>query len=119
MTQAIRYLPEAEADELIFLQKIFDGLTESQAQFYASLYRARRRDPMLILVCTLIGFAGIAGIQRIITRQIGMGILNLFTAGLCFIGTIIDAVNYRQLTSDYNQRIAFEVLSMLKSYQID
>jgi hypothetical protein len=50
MTQAIRYLPEAEADELIFLQKIFDGLTESQAQFYASLYRARRRDPMLILV---------------------------------------------------------------------
>ena len=38
-----------------------------------------------------------------------MGILYVFTGGLCLIGTIVDLVNHRQLAFDYNIKIANEV----------
>jgi TM2 domain-containing membrane protein YozV len=82
---------------------------------FANLYRARRRDPTMILLTTLLGFVIVAGVQRFLVGQIGMGLLYLFTAGLCFIGTIIDLINYQDLAFDYNQRMAAEAASMLKS----
>jgi TM2 domain-containing membrane protein YozV len=57
----------------------------------------------------------IAGIQRFLVNQIGMGLLYLFTAGLCFVGTIVDLVNYQKLTFDYNRQIADEVALMAKN----
>jgi len=42
-----------------------------------------------------------------------MGILYFFTAGLCFIGTIIDAVNHKELAMEYNAKMVSETLSML------
>jgi TM2 domain-containing membrane protein YozV len=46
--------------------------------------------------------------------QIGMGLLYLFTAGLCFIGTIIDLVNYQRLAFEFNQQVANEVAVLIK-----
>ena len=42
-----------------------------------------------------------------------MGILFFFTAGLCFIGTIVDLINYKELAFEYNRRMADEVMLML------
>jgi TM2 domain-containing membrane protein YozV len=67
----------------------------------------------MILILTIIGFLGIAGVQRFITDQIGMGLLYFFTAGLCFIGTIIDLVNYQKLAFEYNQKKANEVAMII------
>ena len=60
----------------------------------------------LILITCLLGFVIVAGIHRILLRQVGLGILYLFTAGLCLIGTIVDAINYRQLTYEHNRKVA-------------
>jgi TM2 domain-containing membrane protein YozV len=117
MAQAIRFIPEAEGEELTYLQYVLDKMDDAQASTFAGIYRARRRDPNLILITCLLGFVVIAGVHRILLRQVGMGILYLFTAGLCFIGTIIDAVNYRQLSFEYNRKVAEEVLSLMKMYQ--
>ena len=66
------------------------------------------------MICTILGFLGLGGIQRFITGQIGMGILYLLTLGLCYIGTIIDLINYKKLTLERNQEIILqEVLPML------
>jgi len=116
MALALRFVPEADGDELAFLQHILNNMDEEKALLFSSLYRARRRDPLLILVTCLIGLAGIAGIHRILIRQVGMGILYLLTAGLCLIGTIVDAVNYRQLAAEFNRKVAEEVISMMKNY---
>ena len=43
-----------------------------------------------------------------------MGILYFFTYGLCMIGTIIDLVNYKSITFEYNQKMVFESLQMVK-----
>lgn len=109
MARTIDVLPEITGEELLFVQSIITPMDDERARAFASVYRNRRRDPTLILVLTLIGFVGFAGIQRILTDQIGMGILYLFTAGLCFIGTIVDLVNYQKLAFDYNQKVAREV----------
>ena len=82
---------------------------------FATAYRSRRRDPQLILICTLLGFFGFAGIQRFLTNDIGLGILYFLTLGLCWIGTIIDLVNYQKLAFEYNQKMANEVIMMVKT----
>jgi TM2 domain-containing membrane protein YozV len=115
MAQAIRYIPEAEGEEMAYLQHLMGEMNEDEAQLFANIYRSRRKDPSLILITCLLGFVIIAGIHRILIRQVGMGILYLLTAGLCFIGTIVDAVNYRQLTFEHNRKVAEEVRSMMRA----
>jgi TM2 domain-containing membrane protein YozV len=109
MAKIIDVLPELAGEEMIFVQSIVGNLDDEKARQFATVYRNRRRDPTLILVLTLIGLVGIAGVHRMLTDQIGMGILYFFTAGLCLIGTIVDAVNYQKLAFEYNSKIAREV----------
>lgn len=52
---------------------------------------ARKKDTALILAAIAF-FFGIFGIHKFYLRQPGMGILYLFTAGLCGIGQIIDII---------------------------
>ena len=46
--------------------------------------------------------------------QIGMGLLYLFTAGFCLIGTIIDVVNHKKLAFRYNQLKAQTIATLVK-----
>ena len=115
MPSVMNLLPEVVGEEMLFVQNLIKDWDESRAQQFASVYRARRKDPQIILLTTLVGFLGIAGVQRFLTDEIGMGLLYLFTAGLCFIGTIIDLVNYKRLAVDFNARIAQEVAVLVKS----
>lgn len=109
MARAIDLLPELQGDELTFIQHLLKEMDDESAKTFANIYRARRKNPQEILLFTLIGFLGIAGIHRIVLNQIGMGILYFFTVGLCYIGTIIDLINYQKLTYEYNQKVATEL----------
>jgi len=62
-------------------------------------------------------FLGVAGVQRFMVGQIGMGILYLFTGGLCLIGTIIDTINHKKLAFEFNQQMARESMAMVHSFQ--
>jgi TM2 domain-containing membrane protein YozV len=115
MANIYNYLPEIEGEELMFVQKLVSGFDEQQLVQFANIYRSRRKDPMLILLTALVGFLGIAGVHRFILNQIGMGILYLLTAGVCFIGTIIDLINYKKLAFEYNSNVAREVAAIIKS----
>jgi TM2 domain-containing membrane protein YozV len=114
MAKVIDVLPEATGDEMMYLQNIVKEMDDDTARRFASVYRARRREPLLILVTALLGFVAIAGVHRFILNQIGMGILYLFTGGLCLIGTIVDAVNYQKLAFEYNSKVANEVLMQIR-----
>ena len=115
MPNVMHCLPELEGQEMVFVQGLIKDLSDDQAQLFAGAYRARRKDPQLILLTTLLGFAGLAGVQRFILGQIGMGLLYLFTVGFCLIGTIIDLVNSRRLALEYNASIAQQVLAMARA----
>jgi TM2 domain-containing membrane protein YozV len=115
MPNIMQILPELDGEEMVFVQGLLKDYTDQQAQQFAMMYRTRRKDPQTILLTTLIGFIGIAGIQRFLVNQIGMGLLYLFTAGICFIGTIVDLINYRKLAFEHNQLQAQQLSIMVKA----
>ncbi|HUI31545.1 MAG TPA: TM2 domain-containing protein [Candidatus Acidoferrales bacterium] len=115
MANILQLMPMLEGEELVYVQGIIKDMTDSQAQQFANIYNVRRKDPQTILLVTLIGFLGVAGIQRFLTNQIGMGLLYLFTGGLCVIGTIVDLVSYRRIAFECNYGVAQEIAVMVKA----
>ena len=114
MANLYTLMPNLEPDEMYFVQNLVKDMNESQLQQFVTIYNTRRKDPQTILLLTLIGFIGISGVQRFVLDQIGMGLLYLFTGGLCVIGTIVDLVNHKNLAFEYNQKIALQVSGMVR-----
>ena len=113
MNRIFKFFPSAEINEAAYLDSILKDKTDDEVRSFISVYCARRKDPQLILLTALLGFIFVSGVHRFILNQIGMGILYLFTGGLCFIGTIVDLVNYKSLAFEYNQKMAMEIRVML------
>ncbi|MCH5596995.1 TM2 domain-containing protein [Niabella ginsengisoli] len=110
--QLLRMFPDMEYDEMATLIKLGQSMSEQQQQTFLSVYSGKRKDKTLMLVLALIGFVFIAGIHRFVKGDIGLGILYVFTFGLCFIGTIVDLINIKKLTWDYNMKMAYESANM-------
>jgi TM2 domain-containing membrane protein YozV len=108
-------MPNLEQEELYYIQGLVKDFNDDQTRQFANIYNSRRKDPQTILLLTLIGFLGISGVQRFVIDQMGMGLLYLFTGGLCLIGTIVDIVNHKRLANEYNQRVANQVSGMVMS----
>jgi TM2 domain-containing membrane protein YozV len=115
-TNILMMLSNLDAEEAMFIQNLIKDLDEDQQRNFVMMYQNKRRDTTLILVTTIIGFFGFAGIQRFLTDQIGMGILYFFTGGFCLIGTIVDLVNHKTLAFEYNQKAAYETLNIMKAW---
>jgi len=115
MANFYQYLPELQGRELMYVQGLTKDFSEAQLMNFANIYRSRRRDPQIILLTTLLGFVAVAGVQRFLINQIGMGLLYLFTGGLCLIGTIIDLINYQDLAMEYNMQQANEAAMLVKA----
>lgn len=113
MAKIFEHFPELEGDEMRYIAKVIESMDDNKLRHFKTMYRSRRKDPMIILVMALIGLFGIAGIHRFFVGHIGMGILYFLTAGLCFIGTIVDMVNYRNFAFEYNREKALEILEQL------
>lgn len=115
MANVFQMMPYLEGEEMMFVQGLVKELPDAQVQQFATIYSTRRKDPQTILLTALIGFLGVAGVHRFLLGHIGLGLLFFFTAGLCFIGTIVDLVNHKRLTFEVNSRIAQEVVVMVKA----
>jgi len=109
----VMMLPNLQPDELAMLDNLTKNLSDEQQQLFVNMYASRRKTTETILICTILGFVVVAGVQRFVLGQIGMGILYLFTGGLCLIGTIMDLVNHKRLTFEYNAQQAHEVMAMV------
>ena len=114
MAKVIQLMPDIQGEEALYVQKLIGDMDDDQARLFVNAYRTRRRDPLLILLTACLGLVGFAGIQRFIINQIGLGLLYFFTAGLCFIGTIVDMVNYQRLAFEYNAIEANQISLMVK-----
>jgi len=114
MAKMIDYLPELEGDEAAYVSKLMSSMDEEKADQFSRVYRARRKEPQIILFTALVGFIGVAGVHRFITGQIGMGILYILTGGLCLIGTFVDIINYKNLAFEYNRGVAKDAMSLIQ-----
>lgn len=114
MNRMWKLLPELEGEEMRNVEYAIRDLSDEEAESFAHIYRARRKDPQMILILCLVGLFALPGIQRFFVNQIGMGILYFFTAGLCLIGSIVDLVNYKKLTQEYNVVVLSDILSIMR-----
>ncbi|GAA4336799.1 TM2 domain-containing protein [Mucilaginibacter gynuensis] len=109
-------LPGITPEEGMFLQQAVAEFNEEQKAYFFNVYATKRKSPQDVMLVTLLGFIWISGVQRFMLGQIGMGLLYLFTGGLCFIGTIVDLVNHKSLTNDYNKQMAYESFQITQMY---
>lgn len=107
------HIPGIESDEMMILINQIQQLPEEKQNMFLSVYKSKRKDPQMILIMALIGLLGVAGIHRFFMNHIGMGILYLLTAGVCYIGTIIDLVNYKKISLEYNSGQILETSKMV------
>jgi TM2 domain-containing membrane protein YozV len=111
---AYMMLPGITPEEISFLQQATNGLDENQQKSFYMVYANKRKSPQDVLIFCLVGMFVVPGLQRFVTGQIGMGILYLFTIGLCFVGSIMDVVNHKTLAADYNKKMAYESFQVVK-----
>lgn len=114
MNKLFVLIPGIDQEEFAHLQRMTEELDDRELEMFASIYNGKRRKAEVILIATIIGLLGFAGIQRFMVNQIGMGILFFFTGGLCLIGTIVDLVNHRNLALEYNKQVSYESLQLTK-----
>ena len=113
MADIARILPDLEGEEARFIGGILRDMSDEQAQSFAFAYRAKRRDPNIVLVLTLMSFGAFG---RIYLGQVAMGIIYLLTLGFCGIGVLVDLVSNRSLTLNYNidmaRRLVFSISAL-------
>ena len=114
MNQQLYMMPGLEPEELSFLQDITKDMTEAQQQQFYIMYSSKRKDQQTMMLLCLIGLVGFAGIHRLISGDMALGILFFLTGGFCLIGTIIDAINIRSLTYEHNRKKGIEVAQMVR-----
>jgi TM2 domain-containing membrane protein YozV len=107
-------LPGISPEEIGLLQQATQGLTENQNKYFFMVYAGKRKSPQDMLIFCIVGTCLVPGLQRFIIGQIGMGILYLFTGGLCLIGSIVDLVNHKTLAYEYNKKVAYESFQIAK-----
>jgi TM2 domain-containing membrane protein YozV len=115
MSKVLRHLPELEGDEQVEVARLLNEMTDDQADHFARIYRSRRRDPIHVLILAAVGFVGIAGLQRLYMEEIALGLVYLFTGGLCLVGTIYDIIKYKDLALRYNREVAMDVAETVRS----
>ncbi len=106
--------PGITYEEMAFLQQAVTGLTENQMRVFQMAYSEKRKKESDLQLYCILGLLICPGLQRFILGQTGMGILFLFTGGLCIIGSIVDLVNYKKLAFEYNKDKAFECYQIAK-----
>lgn len=109
----LKYLYDITPEELITINSRTQGFGDDELTHFCMIYRSKRKDPQTILLLCLLGLIFVAGIHRFVIGQVGMGILYFFTGGLCVIGTIVDAINHKDLALEYNGKMIAETLTML------
>jgi TM2 domain-containing membrane protein YozV len=107
-------LPGISPEELGYIQQALAQLSENQQKYFYMSYSTKRKSPQDMLIFCIIGTFLLPGFQRFMVGQIGMGILYLFTAGLCLIGSIVDIVNHKTLALEFNQKMVYESFQISK-----
>jgi TM2 domain-containing membrane protein YozV len=119
MSKVLQHLPELDGDEQVEVARLLNKMSDEQAEHFARIYRSRRRDPVHILILAAVGFIGAAGLQRLYMEEFALGLVYLFTGGLCLIGTIYDVIKYKDLALRYNRTVAVEVAETVRQVYDD
>jgi TM2 domain-containing membrane protein YozV len=93
-------------------QMMMQDLTDQQKMLFTSQYESVKKDRGTVLILSVL--LGTAGVDRFMIGDLGMGLLKLFTAGLCGILWLIDIFTIRGRVDDLNRKNAYEIYQGIK-----
>ncbi|MEZ4883436.1 MAG: TM2 domain-containing protein [Chitinophagales bacterium] len=114
MKSLMKQFPSIKTIELGYVEQLVRGFDQEEMELFSERYKSQRYSPRFILVMNLLAFIGIAGVQRFLLGQIGMGIAYVLTWGFLGVGVIYDILKHKEMTLDYNEKVAFEVAQDVK-----
>jgi TM2 domain-containing membrane protein YozV len=97
-----KFLSKLDVEERHFVESLVNDLTPEQQDQFVKAYRKRRKSPGTILFTALLGFIGLAGIDRFLVGQKILGLVYFFTLGFYSLGTIFDCLTYKKIARKYN-----------------
>lgn len=102
LTTNMKYFP---GDKMTLIREKLEQLDDER---YLTVSSIELKDPTTMLLVSL--FLGGLGVDRFMMGDIGIGILKLFTLGLCGILTIIDWFTVMKRTKESNyQRLMMAI----------
>ena len=93
-------------------QMMMQDLNEQQRMLFMSQYESVKKDRGTVLILSVL--LGGMGVDRFMIGDVGMGMLKLFTFGLCGILWLIDIFTIRGKVDDLNRKKANEIYQGIK-----
>jgi len=93
-------------------QMMMQDLTDQQKMLFSSQYESVKKDRSTVLILSVL--LGTLGVDRFMIGDVGMGLLKLFTFGLCGILWLIDIFTIRGKADDLNRKNANEIYQGIK-----
>jgi TM2 domain-containing membrane protein YozV len=93
-------------------QYIMSGLTDQQKILFQAQYASEKKDRTMVLILSVL--FGYWGVDRFMLGDMGMGLLKLFTGGVCGILWLIDIFTIQSKADDYNRQKAAEIVGAIR-----
>lgn len=93
------------------IQDIKTRLESIPEEKWMTVMSVEFRDCTTMLILSLL--IGELGVDRFMLGDTGMGILKLLTGGCCGILWLIDVINIKKMTRDYNYKKFIEAISII------
>ena len=105
----IHTIPNVDGAEVEMLSYYTEEMSDDELEDLLLHYKTRRKNSDTSLILNILGFIAVAGVHRFYLGNILLGVIYLLTGGLCFIGTIVDLVNNKNLVLEANRKIIEEM----------
>lgn len=89
---------------------IKDALTKLDDDKSLAIQSLDLKDPSTVLIVSIL--CGSLGVDRFMLGEVGLGLVKLFTCGGCYIWWIIDMINAKARTQEYNYKQLSNALMM-------
>jgi TM2 domain-containing membrane protein YozV len=93
-------------------QMLMQDLNDQQKMLFTSQYESSKKDRGTVLILSVL--LGSLGVDRFMIGDVGMGLLKLFTFGLCGILWLIDIFTIRGKVDELNRKNANEIYQGIK-----
>jgi len=94
------------------VQTMTKDLTPEQKMLFSSQLAASTKDRSTALILSVL--LGTMGVDRFYAGDIGLGLLKLFTVGVCGIMWLVDLFMIRGRVDELNRRKAQDILDSIK-----
>lgn len=110
------FIKGSSEEEKLYIENLIANFSDDEKEMFLAKYNTKRKNTFTYIFLALFGFIGFAGFHRFYTNNMMMGLLEFFTFGFLFVGTIVDLLNFWKILSAANIQVAEVLAFETKNY---